>query len=260
MLREREREIINLFLSSENEIIENYLKYLNISKRTFWYYLKGINTVLLKEKLNKIRVKNNTVIFYKNDMKKLLDKYCNNQNMSKNSIKNLIFLYAVFSKLGLNISKLSSTIYISRNTISYMIRNLNYEYKDGRFINLKLKDRAKLLYDILNDNDISKYTYVVIEKDIINKIKEFINKVSNKIDLKLNYSLYINLISYIYCYITFEQSDKPNNFVNYKEFKIISDIYISCFNNKDKVNSISDLIIGLSLIPDIESWINESFC
>ncbi|WP_156286249.1 BglG family transcription antiterminator [Oceanivirga salmonicida] len=260
-MKKKGKEILNLLLNNKNKDLDIYLKILNLKKRTFQYYLKDINFWLIKENLKTVHIKNNIIIFDEESIKKIckIKKY---DTLNEIDIRDIIFLNAIFSEKGLNISKLSESLYISRNTLKKYIKKIEEEYYleffDGKFINVEIKLMSKILNNIILNKNINYYINEIIDIERIENIKNFILKISEKIDLKLNELAYFNLISYIYVFFITENNE-INTFTNSFEFKIIKQIYDEFFEDKKALNPISDLIIGISLIPDIETWINESY-
>lgn len=258
MLRTKEKDILNLLMFNEKDL-KYILKKTNISKRTFQYYLKSINYLLMKEGIEKIHLKDDKIIYKKEDIKLILEKYVSDDEFSKKDLKDIVKLYAIFSVQGLNITKLAEELLISRNTIKSIIKENDFEFINGKFQNLVLIDRTNMLKDILLNKNIKKYVLKIIDLSLIYKIKQFITEISKEIKLNLTDVVYFNLISYIYCYKKFEKKDATTSFVSYEEYEIIERIYKKYFNKQFGINAITDVLIGLSLIQDIDVWINQEF-
>lgn len=67
------------------------------------------------------------------------------------------------------------------------------------------------------------------------------------------------IIDYIYCLIHLNKVDTNKKFNFVEESKLIEKIYFKYFDNKNVVNIVCDTIIGMSLTPKLESWLNESY-
>lgn len=259
MLKIKEKEILTLLIYDDNTEISNYLSKLMIKKRTFQYYITSINILFSKENFANIHIKNNKLVFDVDEAKKIYEKYSTTMDFTRKDLIDLISLYAIFSNDGLNISILKDKLYISRNTIKSAINEIGFTLFKGRFLNLNINDRVNLLKSILLNKNIVIYTNEVMDEVHLLKIKEFIKKISNNINIDLNDTVYINLISYIYCYHKFEKNDDIANYMKTKENEIIKDKYVEYFGNLVGVNSITNLLIGLSLIPEIDVWINQGY-
>ena len=166
MLRTKEKDILNLLMFNEKDL-KYILKKTNISKRTFQYYLKSINYLLMKEGIEKIHLKDDKIIYKKEDIKLILEKYVSDDEFSKKDLKDIVKLYAIFSVQGLNITKLAEELLISRNTIKSIIKENNFEFINGKFQDLVLIDRTNMLKDILLNKNIKKYVLKIIDLSLI---------------------------------------------------------------------------------------------
>lgn len=259
----REINILNICLQKEKISIDYLLNFFNISKRSLYYSLNNINFYLQKYKLEKISIKKNYLIYSKKNIEYLINLKDENYYLNKEDVSQIIFLNSVFSSNGLNISKLSKNLSIARNTIKSYMNELNqnfyYIYSKGYFLKLNLLEKQKLLSKILDNKNIQNYTFEIIDINLINKIKKFIFTIEKQIKLNLNEEIYQYVISSIYCLINNEQIKtipKLNFDTNKKD---IEKIYFQFFNNNINFEIVYDLLIGLSLTPNIEFWINESF-
>lgn len=259
MLKIKEKEILTHLIYDDDINILNYLEKLKIKKRTFQYYIKSLNILFSKENFSNIHIKNDRVIFNRDEVKKIYDKYSTNIDFTRKDLIDLICLYAIFSDVGLNISILSDKLYMSRNTIKSAINEVGKALSKGRFLNLEFNDRVNILKNILLNKNIKNYTKKLLDIDHLSKIKEFIKMISSQINLDLNDTVYINLVSYIYCYHKFVKNDDIANYMKTKESEVIKEYYTKYFNNLVGINSIINILIGLSLIPDLDVWINQGY-
>lgn len=259
----REINILNICFKNEKISVEYLLNFFDISKRSLYYSLNNINFYLEKNKLDKICIKKNFLIYDKKNIEYLLNLKDKNYYHNKEDIMQIILLNSVFNLNGLNITKLAKSLNISRNTIKSYMNELNknfyYEYSKGYFLNLSLLEKQKLLSKILDNKNIYYYTNKIIDINLINNIKNFIITIEKQIKLNLNEEIYLYVISSIYCLINYKQ-EKINTKLNFdKNKKDLEKIYIKFFNNSINFETVYDLLIGLSLTPNIEYWINESF-
>lgn len=259
MLKIKEKEILTLLIYDENNKIEYYLTKLNIKRRTFQYYIKSLNILFSKEKFSLIHLKNDNVIVNKNEAKKIEEKYGNTIELTKKDLVDLVGLYAIFFDKGLNITLLKEDLYIARNTIKAVIKEIDYPFIKGKFKNLEFNIKVEMLKSILLNKNIIEYTNKIIDIDHLQKIKDFVSEIYKKINLDLNDTVYINLISYIYCYHKFKKNDDIANYMKTHESNLIIKEYNKYFSDLVGINSITNLLIGLSLIPDIDVWVNQGY-
>lgn len=258
MLKSREIEILRLLLKNISQVKEICIS-LNLKKRSLYYYLRSINVRFEREELSKLQIKNDKLQFEKDAVRIVLKSYKNEGNFSKADLEDLVNMYALFSMDGLNISKLSREAAVSRGTIKGIVQKFPYEYRDGKILNISINDRANILNGILNNARIKKFREKVMDIALIQSIHSFIIAVSKEIKLVLNDGVYESLVSYIYCYLKFDSFQDNSSVIAYEEYKIVEEIYRLYFHNDAGVNAVTDLIIGLSLIPDINIWMNEGY-
>lgn len=259
----REISILKYLIEHKTAILKELLENFNISKRSFYYSLNNINFYLKKNNLEKISIKKDVLLFDEKSIKLLLNFEKNNFKLNKEDILLVIYLNAVFNKAGLNISNLSKELFVSRNTIKSYMNEISsdfiYMHSKGYFLEISISEKQKLLTKIRMNEKISNLTNKIVDNKCIEKIKEFINDVSNEINLNLNDNIYEYVISSIYCYITSRKLENVNKLNLDKNKKKIEDIYFKYFDKLNNFEHIYDLLVGLSLTPNIEYWLNESF-
>lgn len=67
------------------------------------------------------------------------------------------------------------------------------------------------------------------------------------------------ILLYMYCIFHFNLEDTTKQFSIGDDLVIIQKIYNKYFENYNQFNTISDIIIGISLSPNLQSWLDESF-
>lgn len=262
MFSKREKQILTLLLDNNfKKELKNFIDYLKVSKRTLQYDIQNINYYLKKENLNEIKLKKDEFIFIKENIQNMLLSKYDKTDLTKDDRIDLIYLYSIFSKNGLNISTLANDIGISRNTLKADMNKIQYDfiYNKGYFLKLDLSTKSNILLKIISNNNISNFSYNIIDFNLLDNIKEFVRNVANNIDLKLTDNIYNNIYTYIYCIMEYSTDNDICSFNSSKEYKIIKKIYQEHFNNINKLNKVVDFLIGMSLTPNIESWSNESF-
>lgn len=256
MITNREKEIILLCLDDTvKKSLDEFLNRLKISKRALQYNISNINYKLKQN----IKIKNNSIIFDKNTLDKIA--LFEVSSIGAKDRQDLIYLYSIYSNKGLNISKLSKSINVSRNTIKSDMLKLNekFIYKDAYVINADLKKKSEILVNIIRNKNIKIYVEELIDYSQIDKINKFLKEVSNHINLKSLNTVYEVIVCYIYNILNSNIDEKIDSFKNYKEYKLIENIYIKYYEDMNKLDKIADLLISMSLTPNIDTWINESF-
>lgn len=262
MLSKREMQFLKLCLLNEKLNLEYVLSEFKISLRMLQYNLNNINFWLVHNNLDKIVIKQGYINYNIKDIEKFLE--INLSSLTKEDKVNIIKLYLLFNENGLNITKLSKKINLSRNTIKTYMNELNEELKyvhiKGYFLEKTNIEKSKILSKLLGDAKFSFYINDTIDEELLLDIKEFIAELSNSIELNLSESTYLQVISYMYCIIKYEEKDENlNNIINTDETKLIEKLINKYFYNTSVSNQIIDLFIGLSITLNIDSWINESF-
>lgn len=105
MFSKREKQILTLLLDNNfKKELKNFIDYLKVSKRTLQYDIQNINYYLKKENLNEIKLKKDEFIFIKEDIQNMLLSKYDKTDLTKDDRIDLIYLYSLFSKNGLNVS------------------------------------------------------------------------------------------------------------------------------------------------------------
>lgn len=254
-----------MYVCKDNAVsIEYILELFNISLRQLQYYLKDINYYLLKNGEKKIIINNSLLNFDKESIKKLLNN-TDIYELSRENKQKVICFYATFNKMGVNISKISELLDISRNTVkTYMFEtkeNFSYKRLRGYYLEKSNIEKSKILFDVLKDETFHPYIQGVLDENLLEKIKKFIVHLNGAIKLNLENYTYLQVLSYSYCLLTSDVNslNVTNNFVNSNESVIIEKLLRKYFSDIKYVNQLVDLFVGVALTDNIDSWINENY-
>lgn len=264
MLNEREVKILEMLLTEEELTINQVSEHFGVSKRSIQYYINKINYYLLKNKNPKILIKDSRFIFDIDSITKILKENAKSNDLIKDDRIDLIYLNSIFNLTGLNISSLSKIIGVSRNTIKSDMESMNekFEYinSKGYYILKNNNKKIEILERIYRNHRINKYIDDVLDKDLIFNIKEFIKETSNNIKLNISEDVYLKLLISIYChYIFYEKNTVNSNLIAGNDYFVIEKIFDKYFDDKKSFNTIADILIGLSINSNLESWLDESF-
>lgn len=264
MLNEREVKILEILLTEEELTINQVSEHFGVSKRSIQYYINKINYYLLKNKNPKILIKDSRFIFDIDSITKILKENAKSNDLIKDDRIDLIYLNSIFNLTGLNISSLSKIIGVSRNTIKSDMESMNekFEYinSKGYYILKNNNKKIEILERIYRNHRINKYIDDVLDKDLIFNIKEFIKETSNNIKLNISEDVYLKLLISIYChYIFYEKNTVNSNLIAGNDYFVIEKIFDKYFDDKKSFNTIADILIGLSINSNLESWLDESF-
>ena len=264
MLNEREVKILEMLLTREELTINQVSEHFGVSKRSIQYYINKINYYLLKNQNPKILIKDSRFIFDIDSITKILKENDKSNDLIKDDRIDLIYLNSIFNLTGLNISSLSKIIGVSRNTIKSDMESMNekFEYinSKGYYIKKSNIKKIEILERIYRNRRINKYIDDVLDKDLIFNIKEFIKETSNNIKLNISEDVYLKLLISIYChYVFYEVNTVNSNFIAGNDYFIIEKIFDKYFSDKRSFNTIADILIGLSINSNLESWLDESF-
>lgn len=260
MLNKREINILESLLNEEFLKIDDF----NISKRALQYNLKNINFYLTKYGFDKITTNKNNIIYSnKEDIKIFLEKISKSYEISKEDRKLIILLYSSLNKTGLNITYLSGKLNVSRNTIKTTMNEIDLDFKyiqkKGYFVEIDIYQLVELLEKIRQNEYLLSFIDDVIDKNMYSNVQNFLIEITNTITINLNDEMHRKIIDYIYCLIHLNKADTNKKFNFVEESKLIEKIYFKYFDNKNVVNIVCDTIIGMSLTPKLESWLNESY-
>ena len=264
MLNEREVKILEMLLIEEELTINQVSEHFCVSKRSIQYYINKINYYLLKNKNPKILIKDSRFIFDIDSITKILKGNAKSNDLIKDDRIDLIYLNSIFNLTGLNISSLSKIIGVSRNTIKSDMESMNekFEYinSKGYYILKNNNKKIEILERIYRNHRINKYIDDVLDKDLIFNIKEFIKETSNNIKLNISEDVYLKLLISIYChYIFYAKNTVNSNLIAGNDYFVIEKIFDKYFDDKKSFNTIADILIGLSINSNLESWLDESF-
>lgn len=266
MINEREIRILERLLEENILNLENICEYFRVSKRTIQYNLNNINYFLSKKGFSKIGIKNgNILISSKLELKEFLESIKDKEYISRDDRITLIYLYALYNKNGLNISSLSKKIDISRNTLKLDMNLLDgekfqYIYSRGYFLDWTNNKKIEFLDEIYNKKSLQKYIKEVIDFEIMKKVENFLKTLSVSIKLNINEEIYQKLIITIYTMIKFpEKNNTSTKFSLDEEMGNIKEIFVEYFGSHSSFEKIAEMLIGLSINPNFESWLDESF-
>lgn len=264
MLNEREVKILEMLLTGEELTINKVSEYFGVSKRSIQYDINKINYYLLKNQNSKILIKDSKFIFDIDSITKILKENAKSNDLIKDDRIDLIYLNSIFSLTGLNISSLSKIIGVSRNTIKSDMESMNekfeYDNSKGYHIIKNNNKKIEIFERIYRNRRINKYIDEVLDKDLISNIKEFIKETSNNIKLNISEDVYLKLLISIYChYVFYEVNTVNSNLIAGNDYFIIEKIFDKYFSDKRSFNTIADILIGLSINSNLESWLDESF-
>ena len=222
MLNEREVKILEMLLKGEDLTIDEVSEHFSVSKRSIQYDVNKINYYLLKNQNPKILIKDSRFMFDVDAITNILKDNDKSNDLIKDDRIDLIYLNSIFSLTGLNISSLSKIIGVSRNTIKSDMETMNEKFE---------YDNSKGYY-----------------------IKK------NNIKLNISEDVYLKLLISIYChYVFYEKNTVNSNLIAGNDYFIIENIFNKYFSNKRSFNTIADILIGLSINSNLESWLDESF-
>lgn len=264
MLNEREVKILEMLLKGEDLTIDEVSKHFSVSKRSIQYDVNKINYYLLKNQNPKILIKDSRFMFDVDAITNILKDNDKSNELIKDDRIDLIYLNSIFSLTGLNISSLSKIIGVSRNTIKSDMETMNekfeYDNSKGYYIKKNNIKKIEILERIYRNGRINKYIDEVLDKELISNIKEFIKETSNNIKLNISEDVYLKLLISIYChYVFYEKNTVNSNLIAGNDYFIIENIFNKYFSNKRSFNTIADILIGLSINSNLESWLDESF-
>ena len=264
MLNEREVKILEMLLKGEDLTIDEVSEHFSVSKRSIQYDVNKINYYLLKNQNPKILIKDSRFMFDVDAITNILKDNDKSNDLIKDDRIDLIYLNSIFSLTGLNISSLSKIIGVSRNTIKSDMETMNekfeYDNSKGYYIKKNNIKKIEILERIYRNGRINKYIDEVLDKDLISNIKEFIKETSNNIKLNISEDIYLKLLISIYChYVFYEKNTVNSNLIAGNDYFIIENIFNKYFSNKRSFNTIADILIGLSINSNLESWLDESF-
>ena len=243
MLNEREVKILEMLLKGEDLTIDEVSEHFSVSKRSIQYDVNKINYYLLKNQNPKILIKDSRFMFDVDAITNILKDNDKSNELIKDDRIDLIYLNSIFSLTGLNISSLSKIIGVSRNTIKSDMETMNekfeYDNSKGYYIKKNNIKKIEILERIYRNGRINKYIDEVLDKELISNIKELIS---------------------IYChYVFYEKNTVNSNLIAGNDYFIIENIFNKYFSNKRSFNTIADILIGLSINSNLESWLDESF-
>lgn len=264
MLNEREVKILEMLLKGEDLTIDEVSEHFSVSKRSIQYDVNKINYYLLKNQNPKILIKDSRFMFDVDAITNILKDNDKSNELIKDDRIDLIYLNSIFSLTGLNISSLSKIIGVSRNTIKSDMETMNekfeYDNSKGYYIKKNNIKKIEILERIYRNGRINKYIDEVLDKELISNIKEFIKETSNNIKLNISEDVYLKLLISIYChYVFYEKNTVNSNLIAGNDYFIIENIFNKYFSNKRSFNTIADILIGLSINSNLESWLDESF-
>lgn len=262
MLNSREIEILEILIQNPEINIDYLCEYFDISKRTIQYNISNINYYLFKSDLSKINIKDNRFIVQIKEIERFIDDLKNSNYISKEDYNDLIYLYLIFNDNGLNISQVSKRLNISRNTLKSELNNINekleYIHSKGYYIKIDNSSKIEILDKIYRNSHLKEFFLEIIDGALIFKIEEFLKDISKKIKLNISSDVYQKLIFSIYCSIKYPEKSL-NTFILNEDNEKIKEVFEKYFEGNAGFNFIADIIIGLSLNPNLESWLDESF-
>lgn len=266
MINEREIFILKKIMDDFNVSLEDLCNLFGVSKRTIQYNINNINYYLSKNKMNKIAIKSGKLLINSRDeIEKFLILVGMNHELSKDERLKLVCLYSIFNEKGLNITYLSKKLNISRNTLKQdmgVMENYKFEYvhSKGYFLNMKNEDKIKFLDQIYNEKVLQEYIKEVLDFNLILKIESFIKEITELIKINTNEELYQKILITIYVLIKYPEKSKLNTrYVIEEDKKRIKKIYLKYFDKDESFEEIAEMLVGLSINPDLKSLVDESF-
>ncbi len=265
MINEREIRILERLLEENILNLETICEYFRVSKRTIQYNLNNINYFLSKKGFSKIGIKNgNILLSSKLELQQFLDDIKDKEYINRDDRISLIYLYALYNKKGLNISSLSKKIDISRNTLKLDMKLLDgekfeYVHSRGYFLDWNNNKKIEFLDQIYDKKSLQRHIKEVIDFEIMKKVEDFFKKVSENIEFNINEEVYQKLMITIYTMIKFPEKNNLVNKFMLEEGNNIKGIFVKYFGEHTSFEKISEMLIGLSINPNLESWLDESF-
>ncbi|CAM3184350.1 PTS sugar transporter subunit IIA [Streptobacillus felis] len=266
MVNEREIRILEKLLEESIVNLESICEYFRVSKRTIQYNINNINYYLSKKGFSKIGIKNgNILLSSKTELEQFLESIKDKEYINRDDRISLIYLYALYNKKGLNISNLAKKIDISRNTLKLDMNLLDgekfeYIHSRGYFLDWPNNKKIEFLDEVYNKKSLQKYIKEVIDFDAMKNVEDFFKELSQSIKFNINEEIYQKLIITIYTMIKFPEKTKANNkFSLEEERNKIKVIFTEYFGIHPSFEKICEMLIGLSINPNLESWLDESF-
>lgn len=264
MVDKREIEILRMLILNKVLSIEYLSSYFKVSKRSIQYSINDINYYLSKNNFSLLKIKSDKIFLTdENEIKKIIELLKEEKSLKREERLLIIQIYSMFSEYGLNISKLSNLINVSRNTIKSDMNSLkeykfNYSNYKGYYLDISNDVRLSKLIEIYENEHLLKYVKNVIDDKLISDIENFIKEISKIVILNLNEESYKKLKISLYCEIKYPQKS-TKKFDNKIVYEKIKDIYIKYFDNLHGFYRVLDFIIGNSLNLNSSDLLDESF-
>ena len=298
MLNYKEIEILNNLMKGEKYSFKSISEKYGISNRAARYYIDNID-YMLKILGYKITEKDKNYIFLetKQDFEKIYEILKERQKLSIDDRINILKLILFFDEKGLNITKISEKLEISRTTIKKDLKLLSKELENnGIKLNYKnnigyklegnngdiLIRQVELIEKILNlakeknnpqiaKTQILNHFYKYIKEENIENTKEFIVEIEKVMELNINEQSYNKIFSYMLILLSFDRKYEDDaDFISkkflihtdeYKKIKKILENILKKPVNERTLTEITDLITGITINSfkndSFEDWINE---
>ncbi|BBM35599.1 BglG family transcription antiterminator [Pseudoleptotrichia goodfellowii] len=298
MLNYKEIEILNSLIKGEKCSFRAISEKYGISDRAARYYIDNIDYIL-KILGYKITEKDRNIIFLETDQdfSKIFEILKKAQKLSVDDRVNILKLILFFDEKGLNITKISEELQISRTTIKKDMKLLSEELgKDGIKLNYKnnigykpegnngeiLIKQIELIEEILElskgkddfkivKTQILNYFYKYIKEENIENTKEFIVEVEKVMELNINGESYNKIFSYMLILLNFDgkygnsQDSVSKKFLahtdEYEKIKEILENILKATVKQEMLIEMTDLITGITINSfennSFEDWINE---
>ncbi|WP_068267995.1 BglG family transcription antiterminator [Caviibacter abscessus] len=264
MVNKRQIEILDMLILNKSLSMEHLSKYFKVSIRSIQYSINIINYYLSQNSFEIIKIKSgNIFLTNESEIIKIINLLKEEKSLKREERLLILQIYSSFSEKGLNISKLSKMINVSRNTLKSDMASIkeykfNYSKSNGYYLNVSNDFRLNKLIEVYENDHLLKYIQNIIDDKLFLNIEKFIKEIAKNIILNLNEESYKKLKILIYCQIKYPEK-MENVFHDNLIIEEIKKVYLKYFNNLNGFNRILDFIVGNSLYLNVNSGLDESF-
>ena len=248
-MKEREFEILKMFLDNKILTLEELVEHFSVSERTIRYSIEAINMFLKEKNIEKIFSSKKGYFFNYNNYEKINKLLVENAPMSVEDIIEYLILKILFSN-GINLTKECEVLDISRSTIKLYLKLIKEELEEYQ-LELKVTKEGLILFGgegnirkkglrhivkILNKSvflpKITRSFFESILEEIDGKrIKNFIEKTQIELEKVMAETSYRAILAYMIItevrvrknFILKEQLEEKNFSLKNYEYKVVKD-------------------------------------